>query len=158
MKLNFKKIITITLVIAWMILVFCLSNQVSKDSAELSGSFTKIILEIFNETDVKTPAPILLIDTVIRKLAHFSIYTLGGILIFSFVNLYKIKIKNKALISWLIGTCYAITDEIHQLFVLGRSGEIRDVFIDSLGVITGIAISLLTVKIINKIRSRKKET
>ena len=36
-----------------------------------------------------------------------------------------------------------MTDEIHQLFVPGRSGEIRDVCIDSLGVITGIIIFLI---------------
>ena len=36
-----------------------------------------------------------------------------------------------------------MTDEIHQLFISGRSGEIRDVCIDSLGVITGIIILLI---------------
>ena len=157
MKVNYKKIIAITLVIAWMILVFYLSNQVSTDSAELSGSFTKIILEIFDNSNSITLEQISLIETVIRKIAHFSIYTLGGILIFSSVNLHNIKPKNKVLISWTIGTVYAITDEIHQLFVLGRSGEIRDVCIDSLGVITGIIILLLTIKVIDNIRNRKKE-
>ena len=43
---------------------------------------------------------------------------------------------------------YAATDEIHQLFVPGRSGEIRDVCLDSLGVITGIIILLIIFKIV----------
>ncbi len=156
MKLNYKKILSIILIIAWMILVFYLSNQIRTNSAELSGFFTKIILKICNTSDVKTPEQILLIENVIRKTAHFLIYTLGGMLIFLFINLYKIRLNNKVLISWIIGTVYAMTDEIHQLFVLGRSGEIRDVCIDSLGVITGIIILLLTIKVIDNIRNRKE--
>ena len=156
MKLNSKKIITIILVIVWMILVFYLSNQISTDSAKLSGSFTEIILKICNVTDINAPEQILLIENVIRKIAHFLLYTLGGMLIFLFINLYKIKPNNKVLISWLIGTFYAITDEIHQLFVIGRSGEIRDICIDSLGVITGIIILLLVLKVIEKITKNNK--
>ena len=48
-----------------------------------------------------------------------------------------------------MGALYAITDEIHQLFVPGRSGMIKDVFIDSLGIITGVIICLIIIKIIN---------
>lgn len=82
-------------------------------------------------------------ETVIRKLAHFSIYTLGGILIISHINLYKITLKKKLIISLVIGICYAITDEMHQLFIVGRSGEIRDVIIDSIGVSCGITIEII---------------
>ena len=47
------------------------------------------------------------------------------------------------LISWLCGTLYAMTDEFHQLFVPGRSGEIRDVCLDSAGVLVGVFIGRL---------------
>lgn len=155
MKLNLKKIIIITLVICWMILIFYLSNQISQHSEELSSGVTKIILKILNILELKTPEQILAIDAVIRKLAHFFIYTLGGMLILMFINLYKIKASKKVLISWLIGTCYAITDEIHQLFVPGRGAEIMDVCIDSLGVITGIIILLLIFKLTNRLKTNK---
>ena len=47
-------------------------------------------------------------------------------------------------ISWLAGTLYAVTDEIHQTFVPGRSCELRDMGIDSCGVLTGaLAVSLV---------------
>ena len=42
--------------------------------------------------------------------------------------------------SWLIGTVYAMTDEFHQMFVAGRSCELRDVMIDSAGVLCGVLI------------------
>ena len=142
------KIITIILIIWWMTLVFYLSNQISDESSKLSGGITRAILNFFNLLEGKTLEQQLAIETIIRKLAHFSIYALGGILILLHVNLYKIKTNKKVIISWLIGTAYAMTDEIHQLFISGRSGEIRDVCIDSLGVITGITILLIIFKIV----------
>ena len=142
------KIITIILIIWWMTLVFYLSNQISDESSKLSGGITRAILNFFNLLEGKTLEQQLAIETIIRKLAHFSIYALGGILILLHVNLYKIKTNKKVIIIWLIGTAYAMTDEIHQLFISGRSGEIRDVCIDSLGVITGITILLIIFKIV----------
>ena len=35
---------------------------------------------------------------------------------------------------------YAAIDEIHQLFVPDRAGRVVDVFIDSIGILIGIAI------------------
>ena len=133
--------------VVWMALVFYFSNQVSEDSLKLSGGITRAILNFFHILEGKTLEQQLEIETIIRKLAHYSIYTLGGILILLHVNLYKIETRKKIIIGWLIGTTYAITDEIHQLFVAGRSCEIRDVCIDSLGVITGIIILMLILKI-----------
>ena len=151
--MNFKKIITIILIILWMILVFYLSNQVSDDSKRLSGGFTRKVLQVLHILDGKTIEEQGAIENTFRKLAHFCLYTLGGILILSHINLYKITDKKKVFISWILGTIYAISDEIHQLFVPGRSGEIRDVCLDSLGLVTGIILLLIFLKFIER---RKK--
>lgn len=156
MQTKTKKIITIILIIIWMTLVFYFSNQISDDSSKLSGGITRAILEFLGILEGKTPEQQSAIETIIRKLAHYSIYALGGILILLHINLYKININKKVAISWIIGTTYAITDEIHQLFVPGRSGEIRDVCIDSLGVITGIII-LLIILYCRERRPRRSE-
>ena len=148
-----KKIITIILVLLWMILVFYLSNQIADDSAELSGGLTRKVLQILHIIDGKTVEEQGAIENTFRKLAHFCLYTLGGILILSHINLYKITDKKKVFISWILGTIYAISDEIHQLFIPGRSGEIRDVCIDSLGVVIGIILVLMLLKFIER---RKK--
>ncbi len=159
--MKFKKIITLIFILIWMISVFCLSNQTSNSSGKLSEGITEKIIKCFHITDnmSKESSEQFLenADKVIRKLAHYSLYTLGGILILLHINLYKMKINKKIIISWLIGTTYAVTDEIHQLFILGRSGEIRDMYIDSLGVITGIIIILIIFKIKDYIVCSKKE-
>ena len=43
--------------------------------------------------------------------------------------------------AWVVGTLYAASDEIHQLFVPGRSGQLRDVLLDSAGVAAGILLA-----------------
>jgi len=149
-KITSKKILTFILIILWMGLVFYFSSQASDVSSELSGGITRFILEKIGVLEGKTIEEQGIIETIVRKLAHYSIYTLGGILIMLHIDLYKISDKRKIFLSWTLGTIYAITDEIHQLFVAGRSGEIRDVCIDTLGVITGICILMLIFKIIEE--------
>ncbi len=146
------KIMTILLIIVWMAVVFKLSNQVSSESSALSRTMTEKILIYMhitdNMSDKEANQLIQKIEIIIRKLAHYTLYMLGGLLILLHVNLYQIKMNKKIIISWFIGTAYAVLDEVHQLFVFGRSGEFRDVCIDSLGVMTGIMILLLILKCI----------
>ena len=72
------------------------------------------------------------------------------------MSTYEIKNKLRVLVSFIIGVVYASSDEIHQLFVPGREGAVRDVLIDSTGVITGICIVIIILKIIKGIKSSKK--
>ena len=50
------------------------------------------------------------------------------------------------LIAWGAAVLYSVTDEIHQMFVPGRSCELRDVAIDSCGVATGILLCTIIKK------------
>ncbi|MFR1872919.1 MAG: VanZ family protein [Coprococcus sp.] len=54
----------------------------------------------------------------------------------------------------LSAALYAVTDEIHQLFVPGRSGQITDVILDSCG---GLIGAVLSATILYLIRKRKKD-
>jgi len=53
----------------------------------------------------------------------------------------------------LICVLYAASDEIHQLFIAGRSGEVRDVLIDSAGASIGIGIWMVVARILGRKRS-----
>ena len=80
---------------------------------------------------------------IVRKMAHFSIYALIGISLLLFIYLFSKKL--------ILSIMYACYDEYRQLSVPGRSGSIKDVFIDSLGALTGITlifIIILAIKII----------
>jgi len=70
------------------------------------------------------------------KLAHAIEYAiLGWLLIRALLFQQNLKIRKNALrIALVIGSCYGISDEIHQAFVPGRSGDVGDIIADILGV------------------------
>ena len=73
----------------------------------------------------------------VRKSAHFTIYLLLGLLFTSLLKEYNIIDKRCIIYTLIFVFLYACSDEIHQLFVAGRSGEILDVLIDTSGGMVG---------------------
>lgn len=55
--------------------------------------------------------------------------------------------------TWLLGSLYAISDEIHQYFVPGRSADVADALAD----IAGLSIILLLGSLIRLIKIRQPE-
>ena len=81
-------------------------------------------------------------------MAHFSIYALIGISLLLFIYVFSKKIVLSSSIALLLSIIYACYDEYRQLSIPGRSGNIKDVFIDSLGALTGIALTFIIILII----------
>lgn len=152
------KIFKIILVVIWMMTVFMFSNEDGTESSNTSRKVTVTVVQTFSDKTEEENEPIIQrVDKVIRKLAHYSIYTIGGILIINYVYTINKNNKEKVLYSIAFGAVYAITDEIHQFFVSERSARIFDVGIDTLGVITGIAIYLVIRKLIEKAKNKIQE-
>lgn len=118
-----------------------LSNQKAQESTNLSNSFiNKTIIKLNKNGSDSTES----FSLPIRKMAHLTEYLILGILVFNLLRVYGVK--NILLYSLLICIFYSCTDEFHQLFVIGRSCEIRDIFIDSIGSFLGI----LTIALIDR--------
>ena len=64
----------------------------------------------------------------------------------SLLREYMVINTKLVLLSLLICFLYACSDEIHQLFVPGRSGEARDVLIDTLGACLGVSFYYLVFR------------
>lgn len=149
-----NKVIIFVLVILLLTIfatIFRFSNQNGDKSLGLSKAITEKIVVIMDKAHHIEDMEKLknAINKIIRKIAHFSLYTLVGIVSMSLMNIaLKSSIKIKAIISLIIGAVYAITDEIHQIFVVGRTASITDVLIDTSGVIVGIVIIMVIVKLI----------
>ncbi len=149
-----KKIILITLILLWMVIIFIFSSQVSDKSSNISGNTIRIILnklqltQNMNEQQINEMVENL--QTPMRKIAHFSIYTVGGVLVMVFFSKLNITSKKKIIYSLVFCAIYAVLDELHQYFVPGRSCEIRDVLIDSTGSLLGILVSYYIIKIFQK--------
>ena len=152
MKLNIIRGMLITALIAIFVTIFGFSNQNAETSSGLSQKVTNFVVEIIpsikNMPEPEKENVVDRVESIVRKIAHYSIYTLVGILLMSLMSTYKIKELDRIAISMIIGVIYAATDEIHQAFVPGRGPLVTDVILDSIGVLTGICIVLLVYKII----------
>lgn len=137
-KINILRFFIIVLIACWMNIVFGFSAQTSNQSSSLS----LWVASLFSK-DVDFQ---LVLEPYIRKIAHFSEYAIGGSLFFSLFATFKIKEEKQIMFASLLGFLYAITDEFHQLFIEGRSGQIKDIFIDTLGAITGSLVMCLIIK------------
>lgn len=148
-----KKIVYWIPAIIIMIIIFYLSMDGSSASDYKSNGVADFIINIFN---LKKIDPFYL-NVLIRKIAHFGIYfVLGFFVIFALSKTTKLNIFNIFIISLLICFLYACTDELHQLLVTGRSGEIKDVILDSSGSSIMILIYYFYLKLfVNKINYDK---
>ncbi len=139
--------------VIWMAIIFYLSHQPSAASNELSSGLTEVIIN-----KIKTIAPdwefnIESFHHYVRKNAHFFAYLLLGVLVLHALRSSNILGYRGIIAALLICVLYAASDEIHQLFIAGRSGEVRDVLIDSAGASIGIGIWMVVARILGRKRS-----
>ena len=154
-----KKIIRVSLVIAlclWMLLIFSLSAETATESADKSGGFSYKIAAFFvpgfEEMPVMEQQEIIeKMSFPIRKGAHFCIFAVLSLLAFFNIAFFD-KLSNflKYSLSFAFCALYAASDEFHQNFVVGRSCEFRDWLIDCGGVLAGLLLCFVLIKIFSK--------
>ena len=119
--------------LAIMALIFFFSSDTASASDAKSGVFVDLLLPFAAWLDAD------MLSFLIRKGAHFSIYALLGICVY--MALFHAG-KVKAAAAWIICALYACSDELHQMMVMGRSAQLSDVALDSLGALCGILLCL----------------
>lgn len=131
------------LIIAWMILIFVMSNE----PATISDEKSKFVIYVFNILGITLDSFFgELANFVVRKTAHFSEYMILFLLLYNVFRNYS-NFKGACILSILMVLGYACTDEIHQLFVQGRTGRVQDVLIDTSGGVFGMVILYVKNKI-----------
>lgn len=145
-----KTIIKIILVILWMFIIFNFSSADGELSSSMSNRLIIRITESIKHKKLNDEEKEYILerfDPFVRKTAHFIEFFILSILVF--ITLIDFKLTNKQLILYTMIICilYASSDEIHQLFVSERAGRLFDVFIDSLGSLTAVYISLFIHKL-----------
>jgi len=157
-KKNLLKLIIYTiLTFGCIITIFLLSAQEyevsSKNSLGVLTAVTDVVNEIFHvEVSEKQ---ILSLHSLFRKMAHFSIYAVLAIFAY---NMFRQLIEKKIqifIVSFIFCVSIAISDEIHQIFIPGRSAEVRDVLIDALGVCVGLIFVWIGSILIKRRRIKK---
>ena len=128
-------IISWMLLVIWMIFIFIMSSFNGNISSNQSGSIADLIYNLFNISNTEK------VSLIVRKCAHVSEFFILGILVINLISKYNVKYSY--LISFIVCVLYASSDEFHQLFVSGRSGQVTDIFIDMIGVVLGLSIYCL---------------
>jgi VanZ family protein len=79
-------------------------------------------------------------NRILRKNAHYFAYLVLGILVINALRISGVKGWRVCVLALGICVLYAVSDEVHQLFVPGRGGQVRDVLIDSAGATVGLGL------------------
>jgi len=155
-----KEIINIVVIILWLVIIFLFSAQNGTESESVSSEVIIKTVETITREELTTSEKENLVKKVlfpVRKSAHFFLYFVLAIIVFTFC-LKKFKMTRKSfIITILFCFLYSITDEIHQLFVVGRTSRILDIFIDTIGATISTLIYYGIYQIIKKKRLSSKK-
>ena len=159
MTIRTHKFFLPTLLVFQMLFIFTMSSFGHTSSDAQSNLFVDFIAQNFPHVRHGLENNLISLSTLIffvRKTAHFTEYAvLGALFYLNLMQFLKLKqLHKKILLPIIFSFLYACTDEIHQIFVPGRSAQFRDVSIDTLGASFGVIITYLAIKFFAKIKTR----
>jgi VanZ family protein len=137
-----RRVIPWLLVVVWMAFIFHLSHQPATVSYNLSTEVAETIVEVAEKVAPQAVFDLERINHMVRKNAHFLAYLALGILVMNGLRSGEIVGYRAIAIALVICALYAASDEVHQLLVPGRSGQISDAILDSTGAAVGIWVYL----------------
>ena len=143
----------------WMAVIFYLSHQPGSASSDLSSGIVAELLKFIDQVAPSLEINFESFHTFVRKNAHFIAYLLLSLLSLNAWRSSGLRGPKQLILGFGMCVLFAVTDEIHQLFIEGRSGEVRDVLIDSAGAALGTVIYIAVNKLccFCKRKDRKKQ-
>lgn len=142
---------------AVMAVIFLFSAKTAVQSEQQSTSIAEKVLEWTGMDTTGRESALAAADHVIRKLAHASEYALLAICVG-----FHVLVRNKRGLKYfamVIPFCalYAVSDEVHQLFVEGRSCQFTDMCIDTAGAAVGaLLFYVLAAGKLNRLGASKR--
>lgn len=131
-----RKIIKIILVICCLFTIFMFSNDNGIASSKKSDTVIISSIKLFTNKKLNNKIKKKYINKyvfLVRKIAHFIIYLILGLLVISLLEEYMILDKRVLLLTIIFVLLYAFSDELHQYFIPGREARISDVLLDTFG-------------------------
>lgn len=161
----------------WAVLVFVLSSQSASQSSGLSGRIVHAIRDLSG--GVLPGGVDAVLETLVRKSAHmFEYAVLGALLVWAW-RAWTARVSRSCahevdgaggsvavsarlpvgVVVWpfLLAVAYAASDEVHQLFVQGRSGQFSDVLVDAVGAALSVALATIWARRVRVARESSLE-
>ncbi len=132
--------------VAVMYLIFSFSAQDGTQSAVMSRELSHKIVVVadrvldkeWDEAQIRFQTE--RIHYYVRKLAHVTEYFVLAVTVAFPLYVYKVRGIWLVLLAGAFCVAFAGLDEYHQSFVAGRGPSVRDVAIDSIGILPGIIL------------------
>ncbi len=128
-----------------MAVIFSFSAKPAEESTQQSNVFVQWLLQLFGENEYW--------EFIVRKSAHCLEFT--GLSLLMNTALYFTKNKKQFLWGIFGTSLYAVTDELHQLRIDGRSCQFTDWVIDTVGALLGAAAFAVLFAIIKAVMNKK---
>lgn len=133
-------------------MIFFFSAEDGTRSSAVSARVTKALVSgycgLMGKGAEAITEMVLLLEGLIRKLAHFLEYMGVGFLSFSIVALWR-GVSRRGVLAVLLQVFFsAALDELHQYFVPGRWASFKDVLIDTAGGLAGILVIALCERLL----------
>ena len=122
--------------------IFSNSMKIASVSSVSSGRVLQLLQAVLRRLGMPGLAQRLTMH-IVRKMAHFCEYTLEGFLLMLCMRVYSRHPLRHITVPMLGGVLTALTDETIQLYSPGRSSQVTDVWLDSVGVLAGILAALV---------------
>lgn len=147
-----RKKICILFAVLWMGFIFYMSHQPAKISSVQSDNVVHIIKKVSKSEEIKNNIN----SFIVRKGAHMFLFCVLGILFFG--SMYNgDNILRSVFIALVSAFLYACSDEYHQTFIVGRSGQFDDVLIDFSGAFIGVFSGVFIVTLATKLKIFNKK-
>ena len=152
------KLLLSLLLVFQMLFIFTMSSFGSDSSNAQSSQIIQVLRQVFPSLSSHTSGlDASVLTFIVRKTAHFTEYAILGVLFYFF---YRQTLPQKNglrlfVLAILSSFLYACTDEIHQLFVPGRSGQFTDVLVDTLGASFGCLILVFSNYLKKALQARR---
>ena len=156
MKNKVIRYISLAFLIIWMAVIFFFSAQEATESDQMSrGVAVRVAEFVFRDYDELDEAGrAQLLDRFylpIRKLAHILEFFILGAAAAVFFNTFgNLRAALRFMLAAATGVLYSVSDEIHQIFVVGRACRFTDVLIDSAGVLLAVIAVFLISRLVSR--------
>lgn len=134
-----KKLLAWVSVLIWIGVIYNFSAQNAEESSNLSQGISKILYNFLNSL-LSVKLELSLFHSLLRQAAHFFVFFVLALLLINAFKISGFSFNRSALYTLIIAVICAALDEYHQSFVPGRAAELKDVFVDSLGILSGIGL------------------
>lgn len=160
MKKILLRVALIVAIVLWMVTIFSFSAETADASSATSRGVIKTFVK-FLYSDFESLSAEQQFELVsgwqgfVRETAHLAEYAILGFLVSGFMATLEVKRAVQFSVPPLWCLAYAVTDEVHQLFVDGRAFQLLDLLIDCSGGILGTAALFILILLVSKVREKK---